>query len=668
MTTTVLPPTLEGLNAEQRAAVSTTDGPVLVIAGPGSGKTRVIIQRIAHLIDHAAVAPERIIAVTFTNKAAAELVNRLSKAVPPQAARSVHVSTFHRLAGLINRRYSAAIGLSSDYTIYDHDDQLTVVRRAMEQAGISPTNDGIRPTAVLSAISKAKSLLLDPDAYAEYVQDLDSHNPPEPAANAAVETYPHYQRELELSGAVDFDDIITRSVRILSNHDRIRQLVHRTWRYMMVDEYQDTNKAQHELTRLLTGPGNNICVVGDPNQSIYGWRNALIENIMEFPRNHPGTRTVRLGRNYRSTGTVVAAADGLISRNDTRIHNPLRSQNDQGPPVRIATANDTDGEAFWTINNMLSLVRAGECTWNDCAVMYRTNAQSRPLEELCIHNSIKYRLIGGTRFYQRQEVKDILAYLQGHPQRRETPYPSSASSTCRPAPLAPSPSTSILSARGRTRPDHDAGGTHRSPRPSPVRPAGSWPSVPPPPWPGSWTLIDQLRSRPPTTSPSLSTIDLLIKQTSLEDRTSRARTTAPNAGTTSSSSAPPQPYPTTTEPRPGTPSHPSWSTPPLFTDTDDYDETQDLLTLITMHQVQGTRVPRRRPSAGLSEGILPHGRSDDVEEERRLCYVGITRAKRHLFMSWPERSNQYGHWQNNSPSRFLDELPKDLVQEEFYPE
>ena len=662
MTTTILPPTLEGLNAEQRAAVSTTDGPVLVIAGPGSGKTRVIIQRIAHLIDHAAVAPERIMAVTFTNKAAAELVNRLSKAVPPQAARSVHVSTFHRLAGLINRRYSAAVGLSSDYTIYDHDDQLTVVRRAMEQAGISPTNDGIRPTAVLSAISRAKSLLLDPDTYAEYVQDLDSHNPPEAAANAAVETYPHYQRELELSGAVDFDDIITRSVRILSNHDRIRQLVHRTWRYMMVDEYQDTNKAQHELTRLLTGPGNNICVVGDPNQSIYGWRNALIENIMEFPRNHPGTRTVRLGRNYRSTGTVVAAADALISQNDTRIQNPLRSQNDQGPPVRIATANDSDGEAFWTINNMLSLVRAGECTWNDCAIMYRTNAQSRPLEELCIHNSIKYRLIGGTRFYQRQEVKDVLAFLRVIHNAGDTV------SLQRIINLPPRAIGAVTIDRILTHAGERAQTMMQAVRSAAMPLAFDRPELAERPTAavGRFVdLIDQLKQA--TDNMTLAElIDLLIKETALEPYVKGQDNGAErwdNVLELRGAAAIPD--------YDGAPARhtlaPFLEHTSLFTDTDDYDESQNLLTLITMHQAKGLEY-HAVGITGLSEGLLPHSRTEDIEEERRLCYVGMTRAKRHLFMSWPERSNQYGHWQTNSPSRFLDELPKDLMQEEFYPE
>ena len=662
MTTSIHPPTMEGLNADQRAAVSTTDGPVLVIAGPGSGKTRVIIQRIAHLIDHAGVPPERIMAVTFTNKAAAELVNRLSKAVPPQAARSAQVSTFHRLSGLINRRYSAALNLSSDYTIYDHDDQLTVIRRAMEQAGISPTNSGIRPTAVLSAISRAKSLLLDPEQYVEYLQDEHPTGSPEPAAEAAAETYPHYQRELELSGAMDFDDIITRSVKILSANDRIKQLIHRQWHYIMVDEYQDTNHAQHELTRLLTGPAQNICVVGDPNQSIYGWRNALIRNIVDFSDNHPGTRTVRLGRNYRSTANVVAAADGLISHNLTRIDNPLRSQQDPGPLVRIATTHDTDAEAYWNVNNMLSLVNSGECSWNDCAVMYRTNAQSRPLEELCIHNSIRYRLIGGTRFYQRQEVKDVLAFL------RVVHNPGDTVSLQRIINLPPRSIGSVTIDRILTHADERAQTMMQA-----VRAAAS-PASPDRPQLAERptnavarfvALIDKLRQA--TDNLTLAeVINLLIQETSLEDHV-KGQDNGPerwdNVLELQSSAAIPD--------YDGAPARdtlaPFLEHTSLFTDTDDYDEADDLLTLITMHQSKGLEY-HAVAIAGLSEDILPHGRTDDVEEERRLCYVGMTRAKRHLFMSWPQRSHQYGHWKDNSPSRFLDELPKDLVTEEFYPE
>lgn len=654
-------PTLEGLNAEQRAAVQTTEGPVLVIAGPGSGKTRVIIRRIAHLIEHCGVPPERIAAVTFTNKAAAELVDRLSHTVPPQAARAAQVSTFHRLSGLLNRRYSAALGLSADYTIYDHDDQLSVVRRAMEQAGISPTNDGIRPSAVLAAISRAKSLLLEPGEFMEHVQDHEAHNPPDPAASAAAEAYPHYQRELTLSGAMDFDDIIARAVRILSRNERIRQLVHRQWRYLMVDEYQDTNHAQHQLTRLLIGPGQNICVVGDPNQSIYGWRNALIENIVEFPRNHPGTRTVRLGRNYRSTQRVVAAADGLIAHNETRIENPLRSQQDQGPPLRIATTADTDKEAFWAVDNLRRLVIAGECRWNDCAVMYRTNAQSRPLEELCIHNDIRYRLIGGTRFYQRQEVKDVLAYL------RVIQNPGDTVSLQRIINLPPRSIGAVTIDRIMTHAGGRAQTMMQAARAAAVPGDHDRPELADRPTAAVSrfvALVDRLKQA--TDDLTLAQlIDLLLQETAMEayikgqdngqerwDNVLELRSTA------------------ATPDYDGAPARdtlaPFLEHTSLFTDTDDYDESQDLLTLITMHQAKGLEY-HAVALTGLCEGLLPHGRSDDVEEERRLCYVAITRAKRHILLSWPERSNHYGHWQSNIPSRFLDEIPKETAEEEYYP-
>ena len=653
--------TLEGLNAEQRAAVQTTEGPVLVIAGPGSGKTRVIIRRMAHLMEHCGVPPDRIAAVTFTNKAAAELVSRLSQAVPAQAARAAQVSTFHRLSGLLNRRYSAALGLSAEYTIYDHDDQLSVVRRAMEQAGISPTNDGIRPSSVLSAISKAKSLLLEPGEYLEAVQDREPFSPEDPSAAAASLAYPHYQRELALSGAMDFDDIITRAVRILDSSERIRQLVHRQWRYLMVDEYQDTNHAQHRLTRLLTGPGQNICVVGDPNQSIYEWRNALIENIMQFPRVHPGTRTVRLGRNYRSTKTVIAAADGLIAHNETRIDNPLRSQQDQGPPVRIATAEDTDAEAFWAVSNLRRLVIAGECGWNDCAVMYRTNAQSRPLEELCIQNAIRYRLIGGTRFYQRQEVKDVLAYL------RVIQNPGDTVSVQRIINLPPRAIGAVTTDKIMTHAGERAQTMMQAARAAAAPGDHDRPQLAERPTAAVGrfiALVDRLRQATDDL-PLAELIDMLLAETAMEPYV-KGQDNGPerwdNVLELRSSAATPDYH--------GAPARdtlaPFLEHTSLFTDTDDYDESQDLLTLITMHQAKGLEY-HAVALTGLCEGLMPHNRSDDVEEERRLCYVGLTRAKRHLLLSWPERSNQYGHWQSNSPSRFLDEIPPETAEEETCP-
>ena len=650
------------LNPDQQQAVLTTEGPLMVIAGPGSGKTRVIIQRIAHLIKDLEVPPDRIMAVTFTNKAAAELVDRLATAVPAHAARSAQVSTFHRFCGQLNRRYAASVGLNSQYTIYDRDDQLAVVRRAMELTGISPANDGIRAGDVLSSISRAKSLLLSPEAYPDW-QEQEHSLFPDPAIEAAASVYPHYQRELEMSGAVDFDDIITRAVRILTESERVRSLVHRQYRYIMVDEYQDTNQAQHELTRLITGPHRNICVVGDPNQSIYGWRNALIRNIVDFPKHWPGAAVVRLGRNYRSTENVVQAAAGLISHNRTRIDNPLSAMGKSGPLIRLATTGNTEDEAFWNVNALNRIVQAGQCPWNECAVIYRTNAQSRPFEELCIQNSIPYRIVGGTRFYQRREVKDLLAYLR---------VILNAGDSVSLQRIINLPPRSIGAATiERILKFTDA---HTLTMMQGVRAAAANTALADRPQLGDRptaavsrfvNLMDLFRSAADTHDLAR-LIDLVIDNTGMEQYLKgdengqerwenlmelRAAAAAPDyAGAPARDTLAPYLE------------HAS-----LFTDVDELDQTQDLLTLITLHQAKGLEF-EAVALPGLTEGLLPHSRSSDTEEERRLCYVGMTRAKTHLLMSWAETSNQYGRHQPNSPSRFLEELPKDRFTEEYYPE
>ena len=655
------PNPLDFLNDEQARAVLTTHGPLMVIAGPGSGKTRVIIQRMARLITQLKVPPSSVMAVTFTNKAAAELVARLERSVPPAAARAAQVSTFHRFCGQLNRRYGPSIGLNSEYTIYDHDDQLTVVRRAMEAAGFPPTQSSIRPNDVLSSISKAKSLLLGPADYEDWLRDNDPHA--EPANQAAAAAYPLYQRELSMSNAVDFDDIIMRSVRILNESPRVADAVHRQYRYIMVDEYQDTNHAQHELTRLITGPHRNICVVGDPNQSIYGWRNALIRNILDFPQHYPEAEVVRLGRNYRSSENIVQAAAALISVNSSRIHNPLSAMDREGPLVRVAATTDDESQALWNVQNMQTLVRQKRCSWNDCAVMYRTNAQSRAFEELCIQNRVPYRIIGGVRFYQRKEIKDLLAYLRiiQNPgdsvslQRIINTPPRSIGAVTIQKILNFSDTHTLTLMQGTRAAVSKTGSADRpelSDRPTAA--VGRFVS-----------LVDRLAAA--TTDHTLTDIvDAITTETNLYDYIKgedNALERWENIMELRASTARPEyAHAPAQETLPQFLEHVS-----LFADVDDYDPTADALTLITLHQAKGLEF-EAVAIPGMIEGLMPHARTDDVEEERRLCYVGLTRAKTHLMLSWPETSYQYGRHHPNSPSRFLDELPQSRLSEETYPD
>ena len=654
------PDPLASLNQEQRQAVLTTDGPLMVIAGPGSGKTRVIIHRIARLINRLKVPPGSIMAVTFTNRAAAELVERLEQAVPPAAARAAQVSNFHRFCGQLNRRFGPAIGLNPEYTIYDHDDQLTVVRRAMEASGQEPANAGLRPSDVLASISRAKSLLLTPEQYPQWLQDNEPETHPNHQAAAAA--YPHYQRELDMSNALDFDDIIMRSVRILQEAPHVRDLLHRRIRYVMIDEYQDTNHAQHEFTRLITGPHRNLCVVGDPNQSIYAWRNALIRNILDFPRQYPGAEVIRLGRNYRSSENIVQAAAALISHNETRIDNPLTAMDREGPLIRVAATQDDDSQASWNLQNLRRLVGNNLCAWNDCAVMYRTNAQSRPFEELCISNRIPYRIIGGVRFYQRKEIKDILSYL------RIIHNPGDSVSLQRIINTPPRSIGAVTIQRILEFSDQRSLTMMQGVRAAAAQPAAAdRPALNERPTAAVARFV-QLSDSIGQAAQEISLaqlIDRIIDDTGLRDYIKGEENAAERWENVmelrSSADRPEYACQTARDSLPAFLEHVS-----LFTETDDYDPTEDALTLITMHQAKGLEF-EAVALPGMTDGLIPHSRADDVEEERRLCYVAVTRAKTHLMLSWPETSYQYGRFQPNFPSRFLEELPQERLLHETHP-
>ena len=643
-------PLLSGLNNEQREAVTTTEGPMLIIAGPGSGKTRVIIQRIAHLIQDRQVRPERILAVTFTNKAAAEMTHRLSLTVEPDAAKAAHVSTFHKFCGLMNRIYSHTIGLNGQYSIYDHEDQLTVVKRAMELANIPTGRDGIRPRDVLDKISLAKSRLMTPEQYRQWIFE-DEEADLDYSAEAAADVYPLYERDLKMANCLDFDDMINRTVRILRESDQTRERTHRRLRYVMVDEYQDTNHAQNELTRLLTGPHQNLCVVGDPDQSIYGWRNADIRNIIAFTDHYPNSTIVRMGRNYRSTETIVAAATELISRNQTRLDNPLTAVAGPGFSIQFAAPYTTEEEAEWTIERMQELVTTGECAWRDCAVMYRINAQSRPFEEVCIQRRVPYRLIGGTRFYERREIKDALAYLKIILNPGDTvslqrvintpPRKIGAATVNRLLQFADQHSQTLMQSVASV-----ASAALAQDRPklnrTAIQAVGEF-----------HVMASQLREKQDQMTLA-ELFDAVMDATGLEqhvkaddDGNDRWDNVLELRSLTEQ-----DPYPAQTAER----SLPNFlERVSLVQDIDQYDDAAGVLTLINLHQSKGLEF-YAVAMPGVSEGTLPLA-ANDPEEERRLCYVGITRAKRRLFMSCPEIIHRYGHRSPAQLSRFLHEIP-----------
>src|SRR4051812_35460331 len=397
----VQPPAyLADLNEAQREAVLTTEGPLLVVAGAGSGKTRVLTYRVAHLLAAIGVEPNEILAITFTNKAAQEMRERIEAAVGPKA-RAIWILTFHAACGRILRREAPRLGYRSNFTIYDQADQLRLVRACLEELERDPKR--FVPRGIHTQISNAKNALVGPDEYASRVASFYDQT--------VADVYALYQRRLFASNAVDFDDMLMLTVEVLRRFPEAHDKWAKVFRYVMVDEYQDTNHAQYVLLKLLTDTSKNIMAVGDPDQSVYGFRGADIRNILDFEKDFPDTKVIPLEQNYRSTNTILNAANGVISHNRERKEKNLWSELGDGEPVRVVETEDEHAEARFVAAEIAALIELGYSS-SEIAVVYRTNAQSRVLEDVLVRQGIAYIVIGGPRFYERAEIKDAIAYLQ----------------------------------------------------------------------------------------------------------------------------------------------------------------------------------------------------------------------------------------------------------------
>lgn len=389
----------QGLNAAQAEAVRAPEGPVLVLAGPGSGKTRVLTYRIAYLISERGVRPYQILAVTFTNKAAREMLTRLQTLVGPEAAQ-LTVGTFHAVCARILRREAPHLGIGPHFVIYDEEDQERLIAQALKELNLDAKQ--YRPSAVQSAISRAKNDLITAETY----------RPPTYWHEAVARTFERYEALKRANNGLDFDDLLLKTEQLFREFEEVRTRYQRRYPYILVDEFQDTNKAQYEIVRHLVAGRRNIFVVGDEDQSIYSWRGADFRNVMRFRSDFPDAHVVLLEQNYRSTKTILTVARTIISRNALRVDKALWTENESGPPVQLFEAYDEREEANYVASEVQRLVAQGACRYGDCAVMYRTNAQSRALEDALIHRGIPYQLVGAVRFYQRREIKDILAYLR----------------------------------------------------------------------------------------------------------------------------------------------------------------------------------------------------------------------------------------------------------------
>src|SRR5437660_6233307 len=391
---------LADLNPAHREAVLATEGPLLVIAGAGSGKTRVLTYRVAHLIHAVGAKPNEILAITFTNKAAGEMKERLEHLLGTNA-RGLWVLTFHAACGRILRREAKRLGYRSNFTIYDQADQVRLVKQCLEELERDPKR--FTPRGIHSQISNAKNQLVGPDEYGNRVQSFYDQT--------VSDAYALYQRRLFASNAVDFDDMLMLTVDVLERFPEAREKWENAFRYVLVDEYQDTNHAQYRLLQLLAEPDRNVCAVGDPDQSIYAFRGADINNILDFERDFPGTRTIALEQNYRSTNAILGGANHVISNNRERKPKDLWSELGEGEPVRVVEVEDEHAEARFVAAGIAGLVEEG-FSGDEIAVFYRTNAQSRVLEDVLVRQGIAYQVIGGPRFYERAEIKDVIAYLQ----------------------------------------------------------------------------------------------------------------------------------------------------------------------------------------------------------------------------------------------------------------
>src|SRR5215471_11167275 len=391
---------LADLNPPQREAVLATEGPLIVIAGAGSGKTRVLTYRVAHLINAVGAKPNEILAITFTNKAAGEMKERLQRLLGP-SGRGLWILTFHAACGRILRREAQRLGYRSNFTIYDQADQIRLVKQCLEELERDPKR--FTPRGIHNQISHAKNQLVSPAEYAERVQSFYDQT--------VADVYQLYQRRLFASNAVDFDDMLYLTVEVLERFPEAAEKWQSAFRYILVDEYQDTNHAQYRLLQLLSAQHMNVFAVGDPDQSIYAFRGADIRNVLEFERDFPGARTIALEQNYRSTNSILEAANAVIRHNRERKEKNLWSELGDGEPVRVIEVEDEHAEARFVAAEIAALVEEG-FNGSEVAVFYRTNAQSRVLEDVLVRQGIAYQVIGGPRFYERAEVKDLIAYLQ----------------------------------------------------------------------------------------------------------------------------------------------------------------------------------------------------------------------------------------------------------------
>jgi len=638
---------IQKLNPQQRQAVEATEGPLLILAGAGSGKTRVLTHRIAYLIATRKAPPWGILAITFTNKAAREMQERVTKLVGHEG-RDIWVSTFHSMCVRILRKDIDRIGFNSNFTILDSTDQLSLVRNCMKDLNLDTKK--FEPKAVLALISAAKNELITPAQYEQKAGDY--------MESIAAKVYTMYQRRLKSNNSLDFDDLIMATIQLFKEVPEVLDFYQKKFQYIHVDEYQDTNRAQYMLCRMLADGHHRICVVGDSDQSIYRWRGADISNILNFEEDYPEARTILLEQNYRSTSTILNAANEVIKQNSGRKSKNLWTDKGEGAKIKIYRADSEHDEGYFVTSEISNNVKQGK-SYQDHAILYRTNAQSRVIEEILIKSDIPYQIVGGIKFYDRKEIKDILAYLR----------------------LISNPDDDLSLARVINVPKRGIGDTSVAKLTAAAAERGvSIFQV--------LAVVDDLGFAGKTRNALVEFYDMIaalnqmveyLSVTELTEKMlemSEYRVEMQRENTIESRSrlenideflSVTMEFEKNNEDK----SLVSFLTDlALIADIDsmnDEDEDQsDAVILMTMHSAKGLEFPIVF-IVGMEEGVFPHSRAfldnEELEEERRLAYVGITRAEQQLYLSCAQMRTLFGRTTANQPSRFLDEIPEELKEE-----
>jgi len=663
---------LEGLTDPQRDAASHVDGPLLVLAGPGSGKTRVVTHRIAHLVREVGIAPWNVLAITFTNKAAGEMRERVAGLVSERQARALTVATFHSLCARLLRQYGDRLGLKPGYSIYDTSDQKRAMKQVLDDLEINSKN--FPPPAMLAAISNAKNDLLDAKDFAAKASNFYDRT--------VAKVYTAYEKTLTRNDALDFDDLLLKTVRLMQRHPDALEELRERFQYVMIDEYQDTNHAQFMIAHALASGHQNLMVTGDPDQSIYGWRGADITNILDFESHFGSAKVVRLEQNYRSTPGILAAADALIQNNKGRRHKRLWTENDAGDPVRVVTCGDGGSEAGWVVDTFRELNAGTDgkpgIPWGQMAVFYRMNSLSRVMEDALRDAGIPYQIARGTAFYDRKEIKDAVAFL------RTVANPADEVNLLRiinvPARGISVPSTKHLRAHAieNNLPiDHvledptNVTGLNTRAQNSVAKFA---------------VLLQNWRARVAGDTALLADptlrgfVEDVIAESGLEayyrnDTSDPDRERLANLGelVTSAQQFEEELLLEAEQEQDGASQTLSLSDKllgfleriALVADADTVQSDQGLVTLMTLHAAKGLEFPAVAV-IGVEDGLLPHSRSsetaEDLEEERRLLFVGITRAEKHLYLCHAKYRTVFGQSGPTVKSRFFNELPADVIE------